>query len=370
MEDLYREASRQFIICNACRYCEGFCAVFPAIERRLWSYDRGYIDYVANLCHDCRDCFYSCPYVSPNPFSINIPLLLSSIRLESYKRYTFPEQVSRIFFTRPLLSGLIVTLISMALVYLYVILVGDPSRLLEGHRGPGSFYRIIPYDAIMIGGMALLAYIIAVLSISSYRYWRSIGSTGSKHLIKPLIAGVWDAVSHRYFRGGGTGCSYPGDKPGYIRLYLHLSIFTGFMLAILSTISAAIYQELLGILPPYGLTTPPVVLGTAGGFLIIMGSTGLLYLKSRSNKEIIDRNMLRLDVFMLVLLDLIALTGLLVMILRDTIYMGFILTTHMGFVIALFIIAPYSKIIHMLYRTLSLAKYNNQSPYQGMRRNR
>ena len=22
-------------ICNACRYCEGFCDVFPAMERRL-----------------------------------------------------------------------------------------------------------------------------------------------------------------------------------------------------------------------------------------------------------------------------------------------------------------------------------------------
>ena len=25
------EAARQVNICNACRYCEGYCAVFPAI---------------------------------------------------------------------------------------------------------------------------------------------------------------------------------------------------------------------------------------------------------------------------------------------------------------------------------------------------
>jgi citrate/tricarballylate utilization protein len=29
------EVSRQLQICNACRYCEGFCAVFPAMTRRL-----------------------------------------------------------------------------------------------------------------------------------------------------------------------------------------------------------------------------------------------------------------------------------------------------------------------------------------------
>jgi citrate/tricarballylate utilization protein len=29
------EVARQMQICNACRYCEGFCAVFPAMTRRL-----------------------------------------------------------------------------------------------------------------------------------------------------------------------------------------------------------------------------------------------------------------------------------------------------------------------------------------------
>ena len=29
------EVARQMQICNACRYCEGFCAVFPAMARRL-----------------------------------------------------------------------------------------------------------------------------------------------------------------------------------------------------------------------------------------------------------------------------------------------------------------------------------------------
>ena len=28
------EVRRIMQICNACRYCEGFCAVFPAMERR------------------------------------------------------------------------------------------------------------------------------------------------------------------------------------------------------------------------------------------------------------------------------------------------------------------------------------------------
>ena len=30
-----KEVARQLQICNGCRYCEGFCAVFPAMTRRL-----------------------------------------------------------------------------------------------------------------------------------------------------------------------------------------------------------------------------------------------------------------------------------------------------------------------------------------------
>jgi len=35
-------------ICNACRYCEGYCAVFPAMERRL-QFTRSDLNYLANL---------------------------------------------------------------------------------------------------------------------------------------------------------------------------------------------------------------------------------------------------------------------------------------------------------------------------------
>ncbi|HEY1295544.1 MAG TPA: hypothetical protein VGJ60_20895, partial [Chloroflexota bacterium] len=57
----------QLEVCNACRYCEGYCAVFPALERkRRFSPDD--VVYLANLCHDCRACFYACMYAPPHEF--------------------------------------------------------------------------------------------------------------------------------------------------------------------------------------------------------------------------------------------------------------------------------------------------------------
>jgi citrate/tricarballylate utilization protein len=63
--DALREAERQIGICNACRYCEGLCAVFPAMERRL-SFTSGDLNYLANLCHSCGACFYDCQFASPH----------------------------------------------------------------------------------------------------------------------------------------------------------------------------------------------------------------------------------------------------------------------------------------------------------------
>ena len=52
------EVARQLQICNACRYCEGFCAVFPAMTRRL-EFAPADVHYLANLCHNCGACLHA-----------------------------------------------------------------------------------------------------------------------------------------------------------------------------------------------------------------------------------------------------------------------------------------------------------------------
>ncbi|MBV8249280.1 MAG: tricarballylate utilization protein TcuB, partial [Comamonas sp.] len=55
------EVARVMQICNACRYCEGFCAVFPAMTRRL-EFGKADVHYLANLCHNCGACLHACQY--------------------------------------------------------------------------------------------------------------------------------------------------------------------------------------------------------------------------------------------------------------------------------------------------------------------
>jgi len=77
-----REAARLLEICNACRYCEGFCAVFPAMTRRL-EFTQADIHYLANLCHNCGACLHACQYAAPHEFDVNIPKAMAKVRLDT-----------------------------------------------------------------------------------------------------------------------------------------------------------------------------------------------------------------------------------------------------------------------------------------------
>ena len=70
--DAVKNARREMEICNACRYCEGFCAVFPAVELRR-EFSSGDLSYLANLCHNCRGCYYACQYSPPHAWGDQRP---------------------------------------------------------------------------------------------------------------------------------------------------------------------------------------------------------------------------------------------------------------------------------------------------------
>ena len=79
------EVARQMQICNACRYCEGFCAVFPAMTRRL-EFGKADIHYLANLCHNCGACYHACQYAPPHDFGVNVPQAMR-VRGQTYADY-------------------------------------------------------------------------------------------------------------------------------------------------------------------------------------------------------------------------------------------------------------------------------------------
>jgi citrate/tricarballylate utilization protein len=55
-----------------------------------------------------------------------------------------------------------------------------------------------------------------------------------------------------------------------------------------------------------------------------------------------------------VMLLLVEATGLLLLGLRDTAAMGTLLALHLGAVLSLFLLWPYSRLVHALYRSAAL----------------
>ena len=57
-DDLVLRGRHVMTVCNACRYCEQYCPVFPALEQRR-QFEAVDLTYLANLCHNCGECLYA-----------------------------------------------------------------------------------------------------------------------------------------------------------------------------------------------------------------------------------------------------------------------------------------------------------------------
>jgi citrate/tricarballylate utilization protein len=355
--DLLREGERAMRICSACRYCEGFCAVFPAMERRR-SFSPGDLTYLANLCHDCRECYYSCPYAPPHELDLNVPRVLSELRRETYRKFAWPASLFGLLGrTGP--SLVLCLLLSPALIFLGAVLLNDPSTLFSAHSvEEGSFYRVIPHEVMVLGFGAVGLFVLVALAAGFHNFWRETAA-GAGTWLDPRAIGraLGDSLRLRYLGGGGDGCAYPGESASMTRRWFHHLTFYGFALSFASTTTAAIYHNFLGWKAPYELVSVPVILGTIGGFGLLVGPLGLLALKSARDPAPADALSSRMDVALLVLLFLSSLTGLLLLALRETAAMGVVLTVHLGVVLGFFLAMPYGKFVHGIYRFGALLRY-------------
>jgi citrate/tricarballylate utilization protein len=352
--DILQEANRQLTICNACRYCEGFCPVFQAIEIRH-EFKRGDIFYLSNLCHDCRACYYACMFTPPHEFAVNIPQILSEARIESYQHWSWPKLFAIVFARRR--AGVLLACLLAALIMVLSLAYAGPV-FFKAHAGPGAFYEVIPYLAMVVPALGLLFYWLVIWINGGFRFWSDARvegrrSSGWSAVAKALSA----ALSLKHLGGGGPGCSYPEERPSSTRRVFHSLVFWGFFADFISTTLAFVYQDFLGLLPPYSLTSGPVVFGSFGGMAIIIGTAGLIWIKARSDRAPAGKNAYSLDYEFLVILGLTALTGMGTLLLRATSAMGIILSIHLGFIAALFLTAPYGKFVHALYRPLALIQF-------------
>jgi citrate/tricarballylate utilization protein len=355
--ELIKEAERQMVICNACRYCEGYCAVWPAMELRR-RFSQADITYLANLCFDCRACYYACQYAPPHPFDVNVPKIFAQVRAETYEEYSWPRLLARMIRSSAATVAL-VSVLCMALVVALVLLFHGPEVLWSrvAHAGDGAFYRVVPYLAMTLPPLLISAFAVGVFAAGAVRFWRdtqsSLGDLVDRHA---LARAARDAFGLTYLKGDGSGCNYPDERFSHARRIFHHLTFYGFMLDLASTSTAAVYHHIFHWPSPYALTSVPVMLGTAGGIGLMIGTAGLLSLKWRSDRTPGERTMMEMDVTFIIVLFLAAATGMLLLVFRETAAMGTLLVVHLGVVAVFFVTIPYGKFAHFVYRYAALVR--------------
>ena len=161
------EADRMLQICNACRYCEGFCAVFPAMTRRI-EFTPSVVNYLANLCHNCGACLHACQYAPPHEFGVNIPRVMAQVRKDTYMTYAWPKSFGALYKS----NGVVVSVaVSLSIAFFLLL-----SAFLNGSLSSGpldsNFYAVFSHNTLALMFGAVFGFSILAIAIGLVHLWR------------------------------------------------------------------------------------------------------------------------------------------------------------------------------------------------------
>ena len=345
-DDLLIEARRQVEICNACRYCEGFCSVFPAITRKRRFADAD-LTQLASLCHNCRGCYYACQYTEPHEFSLNLPRALAELRVDSWERFAWPDGFARLFQR----SGVaLVAALVIGLAALFLAL-----QTLRPESGEGFYAHLSHGVMVAIFLPAFLLPLLAV-AIALVRYWHAVGGEPVRWrdvASAAAMAGRLDDLSG----GQGQGCNFEKeDRFSNARRHAHQATMWGFFLCFAATAAGTLLHYLAGWPAPYPFWSPPKLLGVPGGLLLVAGTIGLLVLKLKADRTLGAPAVFGGETAFVLLLALTGASGLVLYAASGTPLVPPLLALHLGAVLAFFLTIPYSKMAHGFFRFAALMR--------------
>jgi citrate/tricarballylate utilization protein len=350
-----KEVARQLQICNSCRYCEGFCAVFPAMTRRL-EFGKADIHYLANLCHNCGACLHACQYAPPHEFAINVPKSMATVRGQTYADYAWPKALGGLYKS----NGLTVSMALALSLSLFLILAIQSNGTLWGGPVENGFYAIFPHNLMVSMFAPIFLWSVLALALGVIKFWREVTpATSGAPLSAPAAAeAAHDALQLKYLGGGhGDGCNNEDDAFTLARKRMHHLTFYGFMLCFAATSVATVYHYAFDWPAPYDFFSLPKILGTVGGIALAVGTLGLWRLNLARDPQHGDAQQRPMDRGFIALLFFISVTGLALMLSKNTSAMPVLLAVHLGMVMALFLTLPYGKFAHGIFRTAALLRF-------------
>lgn len=347
---------RDLMKCYQCGTCSAVCSPTPderPFPRKEMLYaqwglkDKLLRDPDIWLCHQCSDCTFHCPR-SAKPGEV-----LGAVRKLTIAELSFPRFLGKATGD----AKYVVILFAVPVVILLSILwslgnlnIADIPR---GESGEIVYSKFLPVPYIDIVFTAAAFFAVLSLSIGAYRYWNTLKSGIDKYMWSTLgnvsqniTRTVSEILMHREFRK----CDYAKG-----RTTAHLLTFYGFVGLAITTTWAIFYLYGLKWESPYPLSDPLKIWGNLSALALITGIT-LVVLNRRWTSPRAGLGSY-FDWLLITVIYTIAVTGILSEVLRllDLPYLAYpVYFFHLVFVFFLFAYAPYSKMAHMVYRTVAM----------------
>ncbi|UCG82667.1 MAG: quinone-interacting membrane-bound oxidoreductase complex subunit QmoC [Dehalococcoidia bacterium] len=293
------------------------------------------------LCHQCNDCSVYCPREAV-PGDV-----LAALRNYSFGLYAIPGLLGKAFRDIRFLPLLLAVPVA-----LFLILLAATGHL-AFPEGQIVFEEFVPHIIVDPVFLVLVGIVLVIMAISLSRFWRDITYDSNPtrvSIIKVIghsaLPKLIELLLHRKFRDCGTS---------NIKTISHMTIFYGCLAFALVTGSIFIGTYSVGIDLPLAAYHPLKIMANLGAIAVMIGCILVIYRRLRGGKE--TGNSSYLDWNLILLIFAVTGLGILTEVLRlaelasaaYVVYFIHLVSVFYG--IAYF---PYSKLTHLLYRSLAV----------------
>jgi quinone-modifying oxidoreductase subunit QmoC len=292
------------------------------------------------LCHQCSDCTVYCPR-GAKPGEV-----MGVLRQMCIEKYATPPVVAKAVGDPKFLPLLIA--FPMLLLMLALKLTGH-WHIPEGTIVYSHFFPTLLVDALFVPAFF---FAVAVLAKGALAFWQDINAPHpwrvkvEGNLVGNLIATLKDILFHNRFRLCETT---------YTRSTNHLFLVFGFIFLLIVTTWGFLNEWVLHNESPYFLLSPIKLLAMAGTAALLYGIWNLIK-ERQANAEKAGYGSYY-DWFLIYVIFTVGATGLLSWLFRllhlpILAYPTYFL--HLTAVFMLFFYAPYTKLAHIVYRTVAM----------------
>ncbi len=346
--------------CFQCATCSVACPIspdnkpFPRKEMIAASWglkDRLVANHDIWLCHQCGDCSTLCPR-GAKPGDV-----LGAVRSYAISEYAMPKFIGKMV-NDPQKLPLLIALPAVVFICLGMILKVFGVNWLNFAPGGDEivhshFFNTWLVDMIFV---PLAGMVVGIFALGLKRFITDIHASAlrdgktSKQTIDPvgflqaLVSVVPNILQHRKFSECGENKERATSHMMVLYAFIGLFVVTNIFFVVL---------YVFGIHGPYSQLNPVKWLANIAGVALVIGGT--LMIKDRLSKK--DQISSYKDWYLLGLVLGLGVTGMLTEMTRlaDAAFLSYLLYfVHLMFVFNLFAFLPFSKLAHLVYRTVAL----------------